>query len=76
MSKPDVSKLAPIAHQPQRKREKGIVAAVARRTGRTVLRRSNRNIGGRIRGGSRRARRSGRRGTIDGAERFEPSGGG
>lgn len=37
LSKPVVSKLAPIAHHPQMKSEKGIDTAVATRTGRTVF---------------------------------------
>ena len=75
-SKPDVSKLAPSAHQPHTNREKGMVTAVATRTGRTVLRRRRRNNGGTIKGGKRSMRRRGRRGTTEGVVRGEPSGGG
>ena len=74
LSKPDVSKLAPIAHQPQRNKENGMATAVARRTGRTVLRRRNKNAGGSTIGGIRSASRRGRRGTTDGADLFVPSG--
>lgn len=65
-SKLEVSKLAPIAHHPQIKRENGIDTAVATRTGRTVFWRRNRNAAGRINEGITSTRRSGMRGMIDG----------
>jgi hypothetical protein len=65
-SRLEVSKLAPIAHQPQMNRENGIATAVATRTGRTVFWRRNRNAAGRMSEGITSTRRSGMRGIIDG----------
>jgi hypothetical protein len=65
-SRPDVSKLAPIAHQPQINRENGIDTAVATKTGRTVFCSKNRKAAGRMSDGMTRTRRSGMRGMIDG----------
>jgi hypothetical protein len=63
---PEVSKLAPIAHQPQMNSENGIETAVATRTGRTVFCSRNRKAAGRTSEGMTRTRRSGMRGMIDG----------
>lgn len=64
-----VSKLDPSAHHPQIKSEKGMLTAVASKTGRTVLRRRKRNAGGMIRAGTTRTSNKGKSGKRDGAVR-------
>lgn len=65
-----LSKLAPIAHQPHTKSEKGMTTAVESRTGRTVLLRRKRNAGGIVIAGISRVRSSGISGKIEGGGRF------
>jgi hypothetical protein len=65
-SKPVVSKLAPMAHQPQMNRENGIEMAVATRTGRTVFWSKNRDAAGRTSDGMTRMSKRGMSGMMDG----------
>ena len=73
---PALSKLAPRAHHPQTKSEKGMTIAVPKRTGRTVLLRRKRKAGGMMRVGRSKTRSRGRSGMSEGAERVGAFGGG